>query len=89
MKKLLLTLPLLAASSLPAQAVNVETFLANNCSSCHGSEVYTRENRRVKNMEQLEVQMHRCNSAIGVKMDIATEHAVMDYLNKHYYHFKE
>jgi len=70
-------------------ATNVETLLKNDCSSCHGDEMYTRPDRRVNNLMQLEKQLHRCNHAIGSQWDINTVTDVMNYLNKSYYKFKE
>ena len=89
MKKRLLTLPLLIAFSQPATALDVAGLLVDQCSSCHGEEVYTRKDRRVNNLFELEKQLHRCNHAVGSQWDINTVTAVMDYLNKRYYKFKE
>ena len=71
-----------------AAKTDVETLLVEQCSSCHGDEVYTRPNRRVKNLMDLEKQLHRCNHVISEKMDINTVTEVMDYLNNRYYKFK-
>ena len=73
----------------PAVAADVESLLVDQCSSCHGPEVYSRKNRRVQNLHQLEKQLHRCNHAVGSKWDINTIDRVMDYLNNTYYHFKQ
>ena len=67
---------------------DVETLMIEQCSSCHGDEVYTRPDRRVNNLLELEKQLHRCNHVIAEKMDIHTVTDVMDYLNKKYYKFK-
>lgn len=69
--------------------VDVEELLIDQCSSCHGTEVYTRDNRRVNNLMELEKQLHRCNHVISEKMSTHTVTEVMDYLNKHYYKFKQ
>ena len=71
-----------------AAKADVETILVEQCSSCHGNEVYTRPDRRVKNLMDLEKQLHRCNHVIAEKMDIQTVTELMDYLNKRYYKFK-
>jgi hypothetical protein len=88
MKKLLIALPLIAAG-MPAAAIDVPGLLVDQCSSCHGSEVYTRKDRRVHNLFELEKQLQRCNHAVGSKWDLNTVTAVMDYLNSKYYKFKE
>ena len=79
---------LIASSQNAAAKADVETILVEQCSSCHGSEVYTRPNRRVKNLMDLEKQLHRCNHVIAEKMDVQTVTDLMDYLNKRYYKFK-
>ena len=68
---------------------DIETLMIEQCSSCHGNEVYTRPDRRVSNLMQLEKQLHRCNHVIAEKMDANTVTDLMDYLNKRYYKFKQ
>mgnify|MGYP000921248875 CR=1 FL=1 len=89
MKKLLIVVGLLAGLQTPAIAMDVEALLIDQCSSCHGTEVYTRANKRVNNLLQLEKQLYRCNQAINANWDHNTVTAVMDYLNARYYKFKE
>ena len=84
---LLLPTLVLLSQQLNAKA-DVETILIEQCSSCHGNEVYTRPNRRVKNLMDLEKQLHRCNHVIAEKMDNRTVTELMDYLNARYYKFK-
>ncbi len=84
---LIFIIPVVLSQNVSAKA-DVETLLVEQCSSCHGNEVYTRPNRRVNNLMDLEKQLHRCNHVIAEKMDINTVTEVMDYLNKRYYKFK-
>ena len=84
---LIFIMPFLLSQNVSAKA-DVETLLVEQCSSCHGNEVYTRANRRVNNLMELEKQLHRCNHVISEKMDINTVTEVMDYLNQRYYKFK-
>jgi hypothetical protein len=78
----------LIAISQNIAAADVETLLVEQCSSCHGNEVYTRQDRKVKNLHELEKQLYRCNHVIGDKMDNNTVTEVMDYLNRKFYKFK-
>ena len=66
---------------------NIEGLIDRQCMSCHGNEVYASPNRKVKNLMQLEKQLHRCNHVIAEKMDIGTVTQLMDYLNNNYYKF--
>jgi cytochrome c553 len=77
----------LASASLSAADFDADKFLAEKCSSCHDSSVYTRPNHRVQSLQGLEQQVRRCDSMIGTKLfedDIKT---LVDHLNQKYYHF--
>lgn len=65
----------------------IERLIERQCMSCHGNEIYTSPKRKVKNLLQLEKQLHRCNHVIGEKMNIDTVTQLMDYLNNKYYKF--
>ena len=82
-----LTLLLLVSSSAAMANKGMERLINSQCMSCHGNEIYTSPNRKVKNLLQLEKQLHRCNHVIGQKMDIDTITELMDYLNAKYYKF--
>lgn len=63
-----------------------------NCISCHvnisggdGTALYTRANRRVNNMAQLEAQVRRCEANVGAQWFDEDIEAVVDYLNTNYY----
>lgn len=62
-------------------------FLQDKCSRCHGSEVYSRPNPRVKSLDKLEAQVRRCDANVGTGLfdeDIA---ALVKHLNDSYYKF--
>jgi len=62
--------------------------VADHCIKCHGSEVYTRADRKVTTRDGLERQVRRCETALELTWfdeDIA---GVASYLNDQYYHFK-
>ncbi len=59
-----------------------------NCVACHGSEVYTREDRMVDSLAGLETQVRRCDAALELRWfdeDIA---AVTSFLNDRFYGFE-
>ena len=58
------------------------------CNQCHGTEVYTRENRRVTDLDKLENQIQRCALTLGKAWGIEDVEDVAAYLNAQYYKFK-
>lgn len=58
-----------------------------NCFHCHDASVYTRDDRRVKSLEQLRRQVVRCTLSLELQWfeeDIAD---VVGHLNRGYYRF--
>jgi len=58
-----------------------------HCVRCHGSEVYTREDRFVKSMEALSKQVARCKNNLDVPWFDEDTEAVVQFLNNKYYRF--
>lgn len=58
-----------------------------NCLSCHGTEVYTRENRMIGSMDSLITQVNRCNVNLNTGWFDDEVEAVARYLNENYYQF--
>lgn len=58
-----------------------------HCLKCHGTEVYTRKNRFVKNLEGLNKQIKRCQLSVGAQWFDEEAADVADYLNTEFYHF--
>ena len=81
--------PVFVAINSPVQAVDIESFMKTNCTSCHQDEVYKKQKKGLKDLGDLETQLHRCFSAIKIEVDLETEYALMDHLNKKFYHFPE
>lgn len=81
-------------AAVAADAAHGKKLHAANCISCHvnmtggdGSVLYTRSDRRVNSLAQLEAQVRRCESNLELKWfddDIAD---VVEYLNQTYYKF--
>lgn len=59
----------------------------SSCLSCHGTEVYTREDRMVGSMDSLITQVNRCNVNLGTGWFDDEVEAVAEYLNENYYRF--
>lgn len=58
------------------------------CLACHGTEVYTREDRKIGSLSALGTQVRRCTHATGVQWFDDETDAVIDYLNRSYYKFE-
>jgi len=78
---------LLASSTAIAETGNGEALYKNNCTACHGTEVFTRADRRVKDLAGLNAQVRRCNHALEKKWFNDDINAVVSYLNKQFYKF--
>ena len=63
-------------------------FKASKCNQCHGTEVYTRKDRKVKTLPALEAQVRRCDSNLNTNWFDDEIIDVTAHLNKQYYKFK-
>lgn len=76
------------ATAAEAEHTKALGLVTEHCIKCHGSEVYTRADRKVTTRDGLERQVRRCETALELTWfddDIA---GVASYLNDQYYHFK-
>ena len=71
-----------------------KVMVEKNCISCHaakygadGSNIYTREDRKVNTSSQLLTQIRNCNTMLGLKWFEDEELHVANYLNQTYYKF--
>ena len=79
MALLLISSPLLASEG--------KALYENNCTKCHSTEVFTREDRGIKNLEGLNKRVKQCTFAAEVKWTDGDIKVVADYLDKNYYKF--
>ena len=82
---------LLVWLTLPAAAVDIENgddLHFEHCTGCHQEEVYTRENRNVRTLERLGLQVRFCKDTIGLSWFDEDVDDVVEFLNQNYYHFK-
>ena len=61
---------------------------AKNCTACHGSEVYSRADRKIKSPAQLAGRISGCNANTGAGWFPEEEQHVGAYLNQTFYKFK-
>jgi len=71
----------------PLLADKGETLYENNCTKCHSTEVFTRNDRGIKSLEGLKNRVKQCNNAVENKLSDDEIKSVADYLNKKFYKF--
>jgi len=88
MKNILLLIPLMIPG-IPALAADSDgkALLDENCTKCHDSGVYTREDRLVGDRAALDGQVRRCAANLELKWFDEDVDAVVDYLDHNYYKF--
>ena len=62
-------------------------FTESKCNQCHGTEVFTRKDRKVTSVKGLDAQVRRCDSNLNTNWFDDEIHDVKAYLNKQYYKF--
>jgi hypothetical protein len=79
---------LLAAGASPLAAeFNAETYHQSNCTRCHDTSVYTRENRQMRSYPMLESRVAGCDARFGEKLTPEGLTGLVDHLNDSYYKF--
>ena len=79
---------LLLCAAESSAADTAEALYQEHCLGCHGSEVYTRSDRKVTSPEGLQKQVQRCELGLGLQWFDEDVDKVAAYLNQHFYHFK-
>lgn len=58
-----------------------------SCTECHGTDVYTRDDRKVTSYDGLARQVRRCETALGLRWFDDEIDAMTAHLNREYYRF--
>lgn len=77
-----------AESLLLGDAAKGKKLVEAGCTTCHGTEVYTRKNRKVKSIEGLMGQVEQCNTNLARHYSDAQLNDVVKHLNDAYYKFE-
>ena len=85
-----------AADANQAAANRGQALHADKCAGCHadksglgdGTVLYTRSDRKTKNVKQLQAMVARCNSELRLDLFPEDEADVVIFLQKNFYHFK-
>ncbi len=92
----LLPLALLASLSLPLQAADApraadpkagKALHDSRCLACHGTEAYTREDRKIRSASALASRVSACSANTGAGWFPQEEADVAAYLNEAFYRF--
>ncbi len=78
---------LFVVPSYAADIENGDDLHFENCTGCHDSSTYTRENRRVQSLARLGTQVRFCKNSLGLTWFDDEVDDVIGYLNKEFYHF--
>ena len=89
MKRLILIGVMVATSPVAvADAARGKTLHDEQCTKCHGTDVYTRNDRFIKNREALAKQVQRCQLSAGAQWFDEDVNDVVEYLNATFYKFE-
>ncbi|MCU7810443.1 MAG: cytochrome c [Candidatus Thiodiazotropha sp. (ex Notomyrtea botanica)] len=78
-------------ASVNIQAADVQQgheLVETNCVRCHGSEIYTRSDRRVTSLPGLHKQVRFCEQMLGLTWFDEEVDNTATYLNQEYYKFE-
>lgn len=59
-----------------------------SCTACHDTSVYSRPDKRIKTLAELQGQVSRCTKPAGAEWSQQEVSNVVNYLNTDFYHFK-
>lgn len=77
---------------MPAAAADIENgddLHFENCTGCHQENIYTRDDRNVRTMERLGLQVRFCKNSLELAWFDEDVDDVVEFLNQTYYHFQE
>jgi hypothetical protein len=78
---------LFTTQALAAEKGNAQTLYEQNCVSCHGSEVFTREDHKIRSLPALAARVRYCETAQGLGWSDDEISGVARLLNDRFYHF--
>ena len=86
-ERLIVSMLTLVVISSPLLADEGKDLYENNCTKCHGTEVFSREDRGIKSLEDLKSRVKQCSLAAQSNWFDEEINSVADYLNKNFYKF--
>jgi len=79
---------LMLASHAIAADFDAQAYHGANCTRCHDTGVYTREDRKMRSYSMLNSRVAGCDARFGEKLPAEGLAELVDYLNDSYYRFK-
>lgn len=70
-----------------AADINARRLITDDCTGCHGNEVFSRQDRTVSSMPGLKARVRNCTAVAGADWSSNEMQAVVEYLNERYYDF--
>jgi len=85
----LLILPIAAvdAAPLPGDSTNGMRLFNDNCTKCHNTSVFTRQDRAVQSLDALKKQLGGCAHMANKQFSASEAQDLLKYLNDQFYHF--
>ncbi|MEZ5476354.1 MAG: hypothetical protein R3E95_02290 [Thiolinea sp.] len=83
-----LLLTSVATAEAPDPVNGKRLFNESRCLSCHGVDVFTREDRKIKDLAGLERKVRQCDAGLSTNWFDDQILDVVAYLNQAYYKFK-
>ncbi|HTS55536.1 MAG TPA: hypothetical protein VMH26_19875 [Burkholderiales bacterium] len=78
----------LIQSALAADSVQGKKLHDANCTKCHNTSVYTRQERKIKSLAALNERVAACTHAAQVTLTDDEQKSIVQYLNEQFYKFK-
>ena len=76
-----------ANAALPGDSAEGQRLHASNCTGCHDSHVYTRQDRHVGSVDALKQQIENCTHLTKKDFSAAQKASLVKFLNERFYHF--
>jgi CxxC motif-containing protein (DUF1111 family) len=85
---ILLSMALRAQHALPGDGAEGKKLHDANCTTCHSTSVYTRQDRKMKSLAALSKQVASCTHMAQLTLTEDEQKSVVEYLNQQFYKFK-
>ena len=82
-----LLVPSAYAASLPGDGAEGKRLFDANCTGCHQTEVFTRNDRQVQSLDALKEQLVSCAHMANKEFSESETQDLLKYLNDAFYHF--